>query len=236
MFTFLYKELIYRPLVNLLVFFYNISPGHDFGIAVILLTLLIRFIFYPLTLKAIKSQKILSELQPKLKEIQKKHKNNKEEQTKQMFKLYKEYKINPFSGCFPLLIQIPIFIALYQIFLKGISGIDASSLYSFVSKPENINLYFLGLVNLSQKSYLIAILAGIFQYIQTKMIYPQKRKIKTSTLNKENFMELMNKQMQFLFPIITIFIAASLPSALALYWAVSNLFSIFQQYIIFKNK
>lgn len=234
MFYFLYNEIIYRPLVNLLVIFYNFS-GYDFGIAIILLTILIRLLFYPLTLKSIKSQKILKELQPKLKEIQKKYKNNKEEQTKKMFQLYKDYKVNPFSGCLPILIQLPILIALYQIFLRGINGINASYLYSFLSKPEVINLSFLGILNLAEKSYILAILAGVFQYLQTKMLQFSKSK-KDSDLQKGDFISLMNKQMTIMFPVLTVFIAASLPSALALYWVVSNVFSIFQQYFVLKHK
>lgn len=232
MFYFLYNEIIYKPLVNLLVIFYNFS-GYDFGIAIILLTILIRLIFYPLTLKSIKSQKILTELQPKIKEIQKKYKD-KQEQTKKIFQLYKDYKANPFSGCLPILVQLPILIALYQIFLKGINGISASYLYSFVSKPEIVNLSFLGILNLNEKSYILAILAGIFQYFQTRMIQTSKNE-KDSNSQKQDFASVMNKQMLVIFPILTIFIAATLPSALALYWVVSTLFSIFQQYFVLKN-
>lgn len=231
MLSFLYNEIIYKPLVNLLVIFYNVA-GYNFGVAIVLLTVLIRLIFYPLTLKAIKSQKILAELQPKLKEIQKKYKD-KEEQAKKMFQLYKEHKINPFSGCLPILIQLPILIALYQIFLKGINGIDTSYLYSFVSKPEIINLSFLGILNLNERNYILAILAGVLQYFQTKMMQGFKSKNDFS-FQKEDISSLLNKQMLFMFPILTVFIAATLPSALALYWVVSTLFSIVQQYFVLK--
>ena len=109
----IFNELIYRPLFNSLVFFYNIIPGHDFGLAIIALTILIRFALYPLSQKAIKSQKALSEIQPKIKEIQKQHQNDRAQQTKAMMEFYQKNKINPFSGCLPLLIQFPVFIGLY---------------------------------------------------------------------------------------------------------------------------
>ncbi len=118
--TAIFHAILYQPLFNALVLLYQYFPGHDFGIAVIILTVLIRILLYPLMFQSIKSQKILAELQPKIQEIQNKYKNDKEKQTKATMELYQKEKINPFGGCLPLLIQLPILIALFQVFSKGL--------------------------------------------------------------------------------------------------------------------
>jgi len=147
----IFNEALYRPLFNTLIWIYNIIPGNDLGIAIILLTILIRFILYPLSKKAIQSQKAISFLQPKIKEIQKKYKN-KEEQAKVMMELYKKHKVNPMAGCLPILIQLPILIALYRVFFSGLNMETLNILYGFIQRPDSLNLMFLGLINLSQKN------------------------------------------------------------------------------------
>jgi YidC/Oxa1 family membrane protein insertase len=146
----IYNDIIYRPLLNLLVFFYNIIPGHDIGVVIILITIFIRLLLAPSFHKSLKSQKAMNELQPKLNEMREKHKDNKEAQAKAMMDLYKEHKINPLSSCLPLLIQLPILIGLYQVFRVALnSKIDIAVrlqglLYSFVHLPASINPKFLG--------------------------------------------------------------------------------------------
>ncbi|HDY72622.1 MAG TPA: membrane protein insertase YidC [bacterium] len=159
----LFNEVLYRPIFNALVFLYNIVPGHDFGIAIILLTILIRVILLPLSSKSIKSRQAMSVLQPKIKEIQKKFKT-KEEQTQGMMKLYKEEKVNPLSGCLPLLVQFPILIALYRVLINVLKPESLVALYSFVGNPGFINPSFLGILDLSKASPVLAILAGISQF------------------------------------------------------------------------
>ena len=100
----IYNEAIYRPLLNLLVFFYNIIPGHDIGLVIILLTILIRLILAPSFHKSLTSQKALNDLQPKLNELREKHKDDKEAQARGIMGLYKEYKIKPLASCLPLII------------------------------------------------------------------------------------------------------------------------------------
>lgn len=224
----IFDQVLYLPLLNALVWIYNIIPYHDLGIAIILLTVLIRFAFYPLSKKAIQSQKSMAKLQPKIKEIQKKFKN-KEEQAKQMMLLYKEHKINPAAGCLPILVQFPVLIALYRVFFTGLTLENMNNLYSFVQKPEMLNFMFLGLIDLSQRSLILAFLAGFLQFIQSKMIIPQ-----TSAQQKSgslDFASLMGKQMTYFMPLITVFIAISLPAALPLYWIVITIFGIIQQHL-----
>lgn len=227
----IFNEVLYRPLFNGLVWFYNVIPGHDLGIAIIALTVLIRLILYPLSQKAIQSQKAIAKLQPEIKEIQKKYKK-KEEQAQAMMSLYKKYKVNPMSGCLPILIQLPVLIALYRVFITGLDPQKLDVLYSFVQRPDFLNVMFLGIINLSERNIILALLAGFFQFIQSKMIMPkkgigQKKGLKVAGLD---FSSLMGQQMTYFMPFITIFIAWNLPAALPLYWIVITVFGIAQQY------
>ena len=231
-----FNTILYQPLFNALVWLYQYLPGHDFGIAVIALTILIRVAFYPLMVKSIRSQKVLSELQPKIQEIQNQYKGDKERQAKETMALYKKEKINPFGGCFPLLIQLPILIALYRVFWKGLQPGATSALYSFVSDPGIINSFFLGLIDLSKASAPLAVIAGITQFFQTKMMMPKTKKIQKKEGQGPQFSDMMQKQMLYFFPIFTVFILWTLPSAIGLYWIITALFSIGQQYLVFRKK
>ncbi len=231
-----FNLVLYQPLFNLLILIYLYLPGRDFGVAVIVLTLLTRVIFYPLGAKAIKSQKDLSELQPKIKEIQEKYKDDKQRQSKALMELYQKEKINPLSGCLPLLIQLPILIALFQVFWRGFQPEQMVNLYSFVPFPGQIELTFLGILNLSVPSLGLAVLAGILQFFQTKMITPRQKSGGGQKKKAPDFSQLMQKQMLYFFPIFTVFILWRLPSAIALYWLVTSIFSIGQQYLILRKK
>jgi len=227
--------ILYQPLFNLLVALYNYIPGHDFGVAIIFLTLIIRFVLYPISLKATNSQKGLQELQPKILEIQKKYKDDKEKQAKETLELYKKEKINPFSGLLLAFIQLPILIALYQVFWNGLKPEALSGLYSFVLNPGHINSLSLYVVDLAKPNLILAALAGLTQYFQTKMLLPRTAP-KTSGQGKEaDFSQVMQKQMVYFMPVFTVIILISLPSALGLYWTVSGLFSIIQQYFLLKK-
>jgi len=223
----IFNTVLYQPLFNALILLYNYLPGQDFGVAVIALTLIIRFILYPTTAKSIRSQKEISEIQPKIKEIQEKYKDNKEKQAQETMKLYQEENINPFSGCLPLLVQLPILIGLFRVFWRGFASEQMSYLYSFVSDPGAINQTFLGLVNLENPNPFLAILAGVFQFIQTKTMQSQDQ-----SQDDSGFKAMFQKQMIYLFPLFTVMIVWNLPSAIALYWITSTLFMIAQQYYI----
>ncbi|MEK7658341.1 MAG: YidC/Oxa1 family membrane protein insertase [Patescibacteria group bacterium] len=228
-----FDVILYQPLFNGLVLLYNYLPGHDFGISIILLTIVIRLILYPISVKALNSQKTIQNLQPKLQEIQKKHKDDKEKLAKETLELYRKEKINPFSGLFLALIQLPILIALYLVFQKGLNPNELAKLYGFISNPNNINASFLGLVNLAKPNLVFAVLAGVFQFFQTKMLMPKSDpgKGKSSDIS-----QMMQTQMVYFFPFLTIIILFNLPSAIGLYWITSGIFSIAQQYFILKNK
>lgn len=236
MFEFLasaFNIVLYKPLFNSLVLFYNFIPGHDFGIAIIILTLVIKFALYPLSLKSVESQRIMQKFQPKIQEIQKKYKDDKETQAKEMMALYKTEKINPFSGLFLAFIQLPILIALYSVFWNGLKPEQLSNLYGFVSNPGQINAVFLGIIDLAKSNIVLALLAGITQYFQTKMLLPQKP---ASQAVANDFSRMMQNQMTYFMPVMTVIILLSLPSALGLYWTASGIFSIIQQYVIIKKQ
>ncbi|MBZ9578151.1 membrane protein insertase YidC [Patescibacteria group bacterium] len=226
-----FNTILYQPLLNVLVLLYEYLPGHDFGVAVIVLTILIKLLFYPLGIKAIKSQKALSGLQPKVKEIQEKYKDNKGQQTREIMALYKKEKINPFSGCLPVLIQLPVLLALYRVFWHGLQPEQMVLLYNFVPLPGTIAPTFLGIVNLAQPNIIMAFLAGIFQFLQTKLSIPKIKSNKTS-----GFSGQMQKQMQYFMPAFMVLILFRLPSAIGLYWLTTTLFTIVQQYVIFRKK
>ncbi len=229
-----FNTVLYRPIFNILVLIYNYLPGNDFGIAIIVLTLVIRLVLYPSSVKAIRSQKAIRAIQPKIKEIQEKHKDDKEKQAKETMKLYKKEQVNPFSGCLPILIQLPILIALFRVLKGGLGAEQFSNLYNFVSIPRHINPSFLGLIDLTESNIFIALFAGVFQFIQTKMITPKFKK--KSQTQKSGFGQIMQKQMVYFFPVLTVIILLRLPSAIGLYWVTSSLFAVIQQYIIFKKK
>lgn len=229
----IFNTVLYRPLLNGLILLYEYIPGHDFGIAIIILTLIIRSLLYPSSIRGVRSQKALADLQPKIKEIQEKYKNNKEEQTKLLMELYKKEKINPFSGCLPLLLQLPILIAMYQVFLRGLHPEALSqSLYSFVPHPGIINFSFLGLINLAEPNIFLAFLAGFLQFYQLKISTASKKNVKGKTTD---FSKTMQQQMLYFLPAFTVFIVWKFGSIIGLYWIISILFSIGEQYIVRKK-
>jgi YidC/Oxa1 family membrane protein insertase len=230
----IFNFFLYLPLFNGLVLIYNYAPLHDFGLSIIFLTIIIRCILYPLSIKALQSQKALQKLQPQLLQIQKQHKDDKEKQAKETLELYRTEKINPFSGLFLALIQFPILIALYRVFWNGLNPKELSSLYGFVVNPMHINAIFLGIIDLSKPNLVFAVLAGILQFFQTKMLLPNTKQNKDQKKGGD-MATMMQKQMVYFFPFITVVILLRLPSALGLYWMVSGIFSIIQQYFILKK-
>ncbi len=227
----LFDIIFYQPLLNILILFYQYLPGHDFGISIILLTILIRILLYPLGVKTIRSQKIFQGLQSKIKEIQRKYKDDKEKQLQATMDLYREAKINPFSSFLPLLIQLPILFALYRVFWKGFNMGETIYLYKFIPRPESINPAFLRLINLDKPYFLLAILSGVLQFFQIKMMEPVIKK--GEELDK--FSNMLQKQTLYFFPVLLIIMFLKAPSAICLYWITSTIFSIIQQYFILKS-
>ena len=232
---------VYQPLYNALIFFYNIVPGQDFGVAIILITLVLKLLLVPLSKKQITAQKKMQELQPQIKAIQQKHKNDKEKQTRELMAFYKENKANPLSGCLPLIVQLVFLIAIYRVIINISNAgfiVNPSDLYNFIADPGPINHLFLRLVDMTKPNYILAFLSAIAQYYQTKMLFPNKitTKNQDAPSPEPDFATIMNKQMVYMGPALTFFIGATFPAALALYWLFSTLFMILQQIFIFKPK
>ncbi len=196
--------------------------------AIVILTVIIRLIFVPLSLKTLRSQRELARLQPKIKELQEKYKNDRPALSRATLELYKTHNVNPFSGCLPILIQLPVLIALYQAFRLGLEPNSLNSLYSFVSSPGTINNISLGLINLSQKSPLLAVTAGALQFVQSKLAA-----VNTNPSGGQDITAaMMSRQMLYFFPVMVIIISWNLPTGLVIYWVVTTLFSIFEQLLI----
>ncbi len=232
----IWNTVLYEPLLNALAFLVSVIPGGDVGIAVILLTLLVKILLFPLSQKSIESQAEMNILAPELNKI-KASGASKEEQAKQTFELYKNHKVNPFSGCLLVLIQIPIIFALYFVFYKGIK-FDGGLLYSFIHAPEHANMIFLGIVDIAGKSLPLAILAGVSQYLQAHFAPKPVSSPASGTTGSfsESFAKSMHMQMKYVFPFIVAFIAYSISGAVALYWITSNLFMVGQQIYVKKEK
>lgn len=229
MFGEIFNTVLHRPLVNLLVGLYNTIAFEDLGLAIILLTLLVRLLLYPLFQKSLRHQQQLKELQPKMKEIQEKHKKDPTKQTEEIMTLYRTAGVNPFSGMLFLIIQLPILIALYRIFLNGITAVPFADLYSFVSAPETINATLFGLINLNERSILMVTAAAIAQYVQGKLALSRQSEGGTSSTDR------FARMIVVIGPLMTILIFFSLPAAVPLYWLATSLFSLFQQAMVNKE-
>jgi YidC/Oxa1 family membrane protein insertase len=224
----LFTIILYQPIFNLLVVIYNTVPNHDFGVAIVLLTIIIRLLFSPLSIKALRSQKALSKIQPKIKEIQEKHKGDSQAIGQASMNLYKEHGVNPFSGCLPLLLQIPVLIALYQALRAAFLPESLSLLYSSVHNPGSIEVMSLGFINLAQKNYYLPFVAGILQWLQAR----QGMQGQSQNGSQDATASAMNKQLLYIFPIMIVFISWSLPTGLVLYWITTTLFSLGEQLYI----
>ncbi len=226
----LYHTLISYPLLNALIALYNTIAFEDLGLAIIFLTIIIRILLYPIFQKSIRYQAAMQAIQPKLKKVQEDHKDNREEQSRAMLALYKEHKVNPFSGFFFILIQLPILIALYQLFLQSLSSATLTGLYPFITAPSVIHTTLLGLINLKNPSIVIVAATAVAQYVQGRMMLSSTPK--TGSVSST---ERTQRQMVFVGPILTIVIFFRLPAAVTLYWCVTSLASIAQQYFVNKE-
>ena len=226
----MFQTIFFDPLFNGLVALYNTVAFHDLGLAIIFLTLIIRIIFLPLFYKSAKNQILIQRLQPEIQKIQHDHKDNKEKQAQAMMELYKKHQVNPFSGFLMLLVQLPVLIAIYQVFLQEFSPAVMGRLYSFVTSPTEFNALFLGLLDLEKRSILMVGLAAIMQYLQGKLSLPAAEKGR-----EPSPAEKIGRQMVFIGPVLTIVILSNLPAAVGLYWLITSVFSVVQQIYINKT-
>jgi len=229
----LYISVFYEPLYNGLALLAHISPFGDIGIAIIALTLIVRFALFPFSHKTIVTQLKMRKLEPEISAIKEKHKENKQEQSKKIMDLYREHGINPMSGFLMLLVQLPIIFALYRVFLHGLN-FNPGDLYSFVTAPENISTSFLGIFDLAQKSYILAGFAAVTQFFQMRLSTPPIAKKENNKKGsfQEDFARSMNIQMRYIMPLFVFFIAFKFSSAIALYWTTMNIFAIVHEILV----
>lgn len=223
---------------DFLLFIYQATGS--LGWSIILMTLILRLILVPLTLPSLKARKKMTDLKPEIDKLKKKHGKNKQAMQKAQLELYQKYNVNPLSGCLPQILQIAVLIFLYR------------ALISFLGQDTvngvGIDPQFLWL-NLTQSdtTYILPVLAGVAQMVLSLMISPggevrdivpnkaKSKKVKDANKKEEDVAEMaasMQQQMIFIMPVMTIFIAARFPSGLAVYWVITTLFSLVQQYVI----
>ena len=228
--SFLYQTFFFDPLYNALILLFKVIPWADAGFIVILLTVLVRLLMFPLSRKAVLTQVKMAEIAPDLAKIKEQYKDKAEEQARRTLALYKERGVNPFSGILVIIIQIPIILALYQIFLH-FPQVNAELLYSFVKVPESINTLFLGFLDITAKSVVLAVLAALSTFVQFK-VSAQGQTAPTGKSFGDNLTRSMQTQMKYFFPVIVFFISYSISGVIALYWLTTNLFSIAQELFV----
>lgn len=231
--SFIYHTFFFDPLYNFLILLFKVFPWADAGITVIILTVLVRLILFPLSKKAVVTQARMAEIGPALSQIKEKHKGDSEEQARRTLALYREKGINPFSGILVIIIQIPIIFALYQIFLH-FPQVDTSVLYSFVTAPERIKSTFLGLIDVSGKSAIIALFAAASTYLQLLLSVKGQKEPQGDSFG-DNLTRNMQKQMKYFFPVLVFFISYKISGVIALYWLTTNVFSIIQDWWVKKS-
>jgi len=229
----LFNTFLYTPLYNALVFLIDVAPLASVGFAVILLTVAVKLILFPLSLKAVKTQIAVRAVEPELKKVREQYKNDKQEQARRTMELYRREKINPFSGFLVLLIQLPIIFALYFVFFRGgLPTVDPALLYGFVPTPETVNMAFLWISDVSGRSIALALLAGATQFVQIRLTLPPLAARKENAGLKEDLARSFQLQMRYVMPIIVAVIAYVISAAIALYWTTSNVFAIGQEMVV----
>jgi YidC/Oxa1 family membrane protein insertase len=232
----MFTTILVQPIFNVLFSIYALIPGHDFGIAIILLTLLVRLLLWPLVSRQLHSQKALQKIQPRVAELRKKSGGDRQKETEMLMELYKEEGVNPFAPILPILIQFPLLFAFYVVLRDSVQPKEISHLaYPFVQHMEYVakiihhqiafNPSLFGVVNLTKPSAIIALIAAAAQFYQTWQLRPQ-------TMATAGDQAKMMTNVTMVLPVLTFIVGLRLPSALALYWVVTSLVAAFQQYRI----
>lgn len=234
----MFNTLLVEPLFNILAIIYAGLPIHDFGLAIIILTILVRLLLWPLVNKQLHSQRAMQKLAPAMAQIKVEAKGDKALEGKMTMELYKERGINPFASFLPLLIQLPIFFALYVVLSDVIKPGEIERLAyepvkqlgaiaDIIRGTVKFDPQMLGLIDLAKPSPLLAILAGAAQFVQTKQLMPKHP--------TQDVQAQIMKTMTYIFPFMTFFIGLTLPSALALYWTVTSAMAVLQQTIVLRR-
>lgn len=226
----------YDPIYNALVALVALLPGSDVGIAIILLTVSIRLLLLPFSLSAARTQRAMNILNPKIKELKEKHKGDKEKEALETLALYREAKVNPFSSILTVLIQIPVLLALYFVFhYEPFSTINVARLYSFTPVPQIVSLEFLGIISITGKSIILAVLAGITQFFQAHLALSGTMKPSDTPGMQADFQKVMSMQLKYVFPFIIGTISYTTSGAIALYFVTTNLAGTLQEWYVHRT-
>jgi YidC/Oxa1 family membrane protein insertase len=240
-FGYIWTTVFFQPIYNVLIFIASVVPFNDLGLAIILLTILIRTILLLPSQKALKSQRKMNELQPKLAKIKEKYKDNQEMIAKETMALWKEYKVNPFGSCLPLLIQFPVLIALFYVIQDGLNPNNAFLLYEPLKhfSLQNIHVNFLNILDLTKiNSIVLPLFVGGLQFLQMKLTMATKKDKKEDNNEKKakgSEMEMAGKTMMYIMPVMIAIFTASVPAGVGLYWSVSTIYGIAQQIVVNKQ-
>lgn len=244
MWSFIWHTFFFDPIYNALVLFIDVVPGGDVGVAIILTTIVVKFLLLPLSVKAAKTQVVMRKLDPKLKELKAKYPNkeDREVMAREMMALYKDAGLNPFASIILIFVQIPIIIALYLAVNGGggiaLPEINTSLLYAWVPVPAVASMIFLGAVDIAARSLPLALLAGVTQFYQARLSIPAPapRDPNAEPNFKDDFQRSMQTQMRFILPIVITFVAYTISAAVALYFVISNLFGIAQEFYVRRHR
>jgi YidC/Oxa1 family membrane protein insertase len=234
----MFNTLLVHPIFNLLAIIYAYLPWHDFGFAIIILTVIIRLILWPVVTRQLHSQRAMQELQPELVRIKAEAKGDRTLEGKLTMELYKEREINPLSSLLPLVIQLPIFIALYAVLRDVVKPNEIAQLAypgvkhlgpiaDIIASKTAFHPHLLGVIDLAKASPILGVLAGLAQFIQTKQLAPKKTSNDTAAQ--------ITATMTYLFPFVTLILGLTFPSALTLYWTTSSAVAILQQTIVLRR-
>jgi len=223
----------YDPIYNALVALVALLPGSDVGIAIVILTITIRLILLPFSLSAARMQRAMNVLQPKIKELKEKHKGDKEKEALETLALYREAKVNPFSSILTVLIQIPVLLALYFVFMyEPFSTINTVRLYPFTPLPGDVSLQFLGIISVAGKSLVLAVLAGVTQFFQAHLALGGTMKPSGTPGMQADFQKVMSIQLKYVFPFLIGTISYTTSGAIALYFITTNLAGSLQEWYV----
>ncbi|OGG88908.1 hypothetical protein A2592_00880 [Candidatus Kaiserbacteria bacterium RIFOXYD1_FULL_42_15] len=242
MFSLIWHAVFFDPVYNTLVFFIDLFPGGDVGLSIIATVVIVKLLLFPLSIKAVKTQKIMRDIEPKLREVKEKFKDKRDELAKATMEIYREAGMNPFASIGVMFLQIPFVIALYLAVLKGggvpLPGINLDILYSFIPHPSAVTMNFMGLFDITGKSMVLALIAGIAQFFSVRFAMPKPpvRDPNAAPSFKADFSRNMQLQMQYVMPVIIVMTAYTFSATIALYFVVSNIMTIVQELVVRRHR
>lgn len=232
----MFHTIFLEPVYNIVVFFLNVIPNHDIGIAIVLTTLLVKIILLKINISSQRSSYLMRSAEDEIAKIKEKYKGDNKKIAEATMALYKEKNIKPFASILGLIIQIPVFFALYFVFRDGVS-MNESLIYPFIRFPEYIQSLAFGFMDITQKYWVLGVITGISMFILAKRQASLTgiKKDNKSTDFKTVFAKNMQFQMTYFLPIFAGFSTAMFPAVIGIYWTVNNILSIFQDIYIKKQ-